>query len=465
MPGWLGSLRDVIAEASPVRRLMLILLLLVPLLALAAVYVIFNPPAYRVLYSHLSDRAGGEVIAALDQLDIPYRLSASDGTIEVPADALHGARYRLAARGLPKTDDEREDEAERVPSFGLSALQEQQRLQRSLEIDLARSIQKLDAIELARVHLALPKVSPFLRNAPPATAAVLVRLRPGADLSPAQVTTIRALVAAAVPRMKRDDVQVLDPKGVLLGAGASPPEQSLRLTLEKDLTERVLAVLTPWLGKERVNVQVTATLENSETRQTVEKIRTIVVAGQPRPAEKAVRTTRVPEGSIQRLQAVVILGFDASADERSKAGQMARQALGYQASRGDSVQVYALPAAGQAAKEAAAHASKYAPEGAPADAPVQSQPLVPRPNSLPKMRPLAEPPLPAQREQPHLLVWLLAGGAVVLLLVLIRWRRARATPDTDPVVEDFDAELDLTRSQVVADPRVAADVIKLWMRA
>lgn len=464
MPGWLGGLRDVIAEASPARRLMLALLLLLPLLALAAAYFKFNPPPYRVLYSQLSDRAGGEVMAALDQLDIPYRLSATDGTIEVPADALHGARYRLAARGLPKTDDERQDEAERAPSFGVSSLQEQQRFQRALEIDLARSIQKFDAIELARVHLALPRVSPFLRDAPAATAAVLVRLRAGADLAPEQVATIQALVAAAVPRMKREDVQVLDPKGVLLGTGVAYPEQSPRQALEKDLSERVLAVLTPWLGKERVSVQVTATLEASDTRETIEQIRNVVVAGQSRPAEKTVRTTRVPQGAIRQLQAVIILGFDATADERSKAGQMARQVLGLQASRGDSVKVYAIPGAvPPVAVATPASQAKLAGADAAPDASAPPRPSAPA--SIPHLRPRADPATPTPDSQRGGWWWLFGAGAAVVALVLARWRRVRASPGTDLVVEDFDAELEATRSQVMADPRVAADVIKLWMRA
>ncbi|OYY79770.1 MAG: flagellar M-ring protein FliF, partial [Hydrogenophilales bacterium 16-62-9] len=312
MPAWLSSLRDLIADASPLRRVMLALLVLLPLIALGAAYLKFNPPVYRVLYAHLSDRAGGEVITALEQLNIPYRLSDADGAIEVPLDRLHAARYRLAARGLPKTDDERQDEAERAPSFGASSLQEQQRFQRALEIDLARSIQKLEAVEIARVHLALPKVSPFLRDAPPATAAVLVRLRKGAHLSAVQVTTIQTLVAAGVPRMKRTNVQVLDPGGVMLGGAAPEAVQSRRLALEQDLVRRVLAVLTPWLDKDRVSVQVTATLQDSETRQTVEQVRNGVVGGQPRPLEKTVRTSSVPEGSIQRINATVILGFEAT---------------------------------------------------------------------------------------------------------------------------------------------------------
>lgn len=446
MPGWLSSLRDLIVEASPWRRFMLALLVLLPLAALAAAYLWFNPPVYRVLYTQLSDRAGGEVIATLEQLDIPYRLSAADGTIEVPAGQLHAARYRLAARGLPKSDADARDEVDRAPSFGASSLQEQQRYQHTLEIDLARSIQALEAVELARVHLALPKVSPFLRDAPPATAAVLVRLRPGAQLSSEQVTTIQTLVAASVPRLKRAEVQVLDPRGVLLGGAAPEAAQSQRLALEQDLARRALAVLTPWLGADRVSVQVTATLEDSETRQTVERVRNVVVAGQARPLEKTVRTTRVPEGRIQRVNAIVILGFDASADELKRAGQLARQALGLLPARGDTLNVYALPAV--APKPQA---------GLPAATP-QAQAPIP----IPQVRPVSPPPRAARPVA--FSPWALAAAAAILIVLgAFVWLRARRTPVAEAYVADFDAELEAARSQVLADPRVTADVIKLWM--
>jgi flagellar biosynthesis/type III secretory pathway M-ring protein FliF/YscJ len=454
VPGWLSSLREMIAEASPLRRFMLALLVLLPMVALAAAYLWFNPPVYRVLFTHLSDRAGGEVIAALEQIDIPYRLSTTDGTIEVPADQLHAARYRLAARGLPKSDDDVQDEADGSPAFGASSLQEQQRYQRGLEIDLARSIQKLDAVDLARVHLALPKVSPFLRDAPPATAAVLVRLRDGAQLSAEQVATIQTLVAASVPRLKRADVQVFDPSGVLLGV--APPEvaQSQRLAIEQDLAGRALAVLTPWLGKDRVSVQVTATLEDAETRQTVERVSNVVVSGQTRPLEKVVRTTRVPEGHVRRIQAVVILNFNASANERWRAGQLARQALGLQKERGDSLSVFAFPAT---AREQ---------QGAEAETPASDkEPPVAEPVSIPQV-PLQSPP--PQRSEPsaEFLPWAIAAGTAVLLLGWMGRRRGRrAEPEPEAVVEGFDAELESARRQALADPRVTADVIKLWMRA
>ncbi len=451
MPGWLSSLRDLIADASPVRRFMLALLVILPLAALAAAYLWFNPPVYRVLYTQLSDRAGGDVIAALEQLDIPYRLSAADGTIEVPATQLHAARYRLAARGLPKSDDDAQDEVDRAPRFGASSLQEQQRFQRALEIDLARSIQKLEAVELARVHLALPKVSPFLRDAPPATAAVVVRLRPGSQLDAGQVATIQTLVAAGVPRLKRAEVQVLDPRGVLLGGAAPEAAQSQRLALEQDLVRRALAALTPWLGEDRVSVQVTATLEDSETRQTVERVQNVVVAGKARPLEKTVRTTRVPEGRIQRINAIVILGFDASANEQWRARQMASQALGLQPTRGDTLRVYALPAA---APKPQADLPAETPQAA---APVPAPPVQP-------VQPANPPPTAASSFA--LPQWSLAAAAAALILLAVSaWRRARRRPAAAAEVADFDAELDAVRSRVLADPRVTADVIKLWMRA
>lgn len=444
MPAWLSGLRDLIVEASPVRRAMLALLVLVPLAALAAAYVWFYPTDYRLLYAKLSDRAGGEVIAALERLDIPYRLAASDGSIEVPSDRLHATRYRLAAQGLPRSDEDVQADVGR-PGFGASSLQEQQRYQRALEIDLARSIQLLETVELARVHLALPRVSPFLRDAPPATAAVVLRLRPGAQLSAGQVTTIQTLVAAGVPRLRSEDVQVLDPRGVLLGGAAPAATQSRRLAVEQDLARRVLAVLEPWLGADRVSVQVTAMLEDSETRQTVERMRSLAGSGPARPLERTVRTTRVPEGRIQRINAIVILGFDVGAAELRRAEEMARQALGLSRSRGDRLSVFALPAA-----------VKPRPQPAPA-------PLPQAPESIPQVR-ASEPPSGATAAGTIQPAWLALGAALLGALAVTGWRRSRRPPTKAPA-DDFEQELATARSRALADPRVVADVVKLWMRA
>ncbi len=449
MPAWLNALRDLLVDASPARRFMLALLVVLPLAALAAAWLRFNAPAYQTLYAQLSDRAGGEVITALEQLDIPYRLAPGDGRIEVPADRLHAARYRLAARGLPRSDDAASEAAADPPALGLTSAQAQQRQQRALELELARSVQALDSVELARVHLALPKVSPFLRDAPPATAAVLVRLRPGARLDTAQVTSIQTLVAASVPRLQREHVQVIDPHGVALGAVDAPPAPSARAALERDLARRALAVLTPWLG-EHVSVQVTAALDDSETVQTVERVRNVVEAGEARPLEKSVRTTRVPEGRVLRVNAIVVLRRDAAPEDVRRAEQMTWQALGLVRSRGDSVGVFVLPA--------------------PAPAPVRQaeSPPVPKaaaPAAIPQVRATETGPIAGG------LPWAVLGGGAGLAVLALggfllrRRRRGETLPAPAPAADELDAMLAGLRSDVLADPRVAADVVRLWMRA
>jgi flagellar M-ring protein FliF len=190
---------------------------------------------------------------------------------------------------------------------------------------------------------------------------------------------------------------------------------------------------------------VTAALEDSETRQTVEHVRNVVMAGQAHPLEKTVRTTRVPEGRVQRLNAIVILGFDASADELQRAGQLARQALGLLPARGDSLSVYALPAAPRPQADLAETLRAQAP--APV---VEAQPASP-------------PPRPASPFAWQ--SWLLAAAAAILITLVAGARlRARRAAAAQPLVDDFDAVLDAARSRALDDPRVTADVIKLWMR-
>ena len=455
MPGWLTALRDLIADASPLRRAMLALLVILPFVALGAAWFWFNPVEYRVLYPKLSDRAGGEVLVALDQIDIPYRLSPADGSIEVPADAVHVARYRLAAQGLPRTDEAVRAETEDTPRFGASSQQEQQRLQRALEADLARSVQTLDPVEFARVHLALPKVSPFLRDAPSATAAVLVRLKPDATLSAEQVSTIQTLVAASVPRLSRSDVQVFDPRGAQHGATPTGPVESPRIALERELAQRVQAVLAPWLGADRVTVQVTATLDDSETRRTVEQVRNVIVGGQSRPLEKTVQTTVLPEGRLARLDAIVVLDFEASREQRVRATQLARQALGYSAARGDTLNVYVLPAA----RSSQDFAREPAPQASGA----------PNPAAVPVTVPASIPPLRVQENNPATDSRLF-GALALLVIVLAGWtvfarQRSRAARAAVEPPDDFDALLEAARDQTLDNPRVTADVIKLWIRA
>lgn len=396
--GWL----EAFTSARPGRRLLLTLLVMAPFAALIAAYLWLHQPPYSVLFRQLSDQAGGEVMAALEQLDIPYRLAPANGAIEVPADQLYSARFKLAARGVPKPATQGASAADTGSTFGLSQFQEQLRYQHALEAELVQSVESLDAVLTARVHLALPKTSPFLRDPPPVTAAVLVQLHPHRQLNDEQVSAIQRMVAASVPRLKPTEVSVLDQHGELLGttnAGVGTRPRAL----ETDLERRVGAVLSPWFPASAIKAHVTATL--------------------------------LPDGRIRRLNAAVIVAQDASPDTIEKATQLARQALGFDARRGDSLSVFALP-----------------------------------PPPLPKKIPEVRVPTPRSPPATAPLPWLPVTGAALLLLLLVwQWMRRRATvaaAETPPdEVDDFDNRLQAARRQTLANPRVTADVIRLWMRA
>ncbi len=350
-------------------------------------------------------------MAALDQLNIAYRLSDNDGTIEVPANKLYAARYQLAARGLPKPDTQGFESTENAPTFGLSQFQEQLRYQHALESELVRSIQTLDAVATARVHLALPKVSPFLRDPPPVTAAVLVQLKPRHSLANEQVTAIQRMVAASVPRLKSADVSVLDPQGQLLGK-IEPAVEVRGTALETELTRRVVEVLTAWLGADKAKVQVTSTLAS--------------------------------DGRVRRVNATVMLPPDASPEVIAQATTLTRQAMGWDAHRGDSVSVFALP-------------------------PTPFSPATPTIISK-AVSPVATPMPGTEIESDIAWPWILGIGATGVGVLM--WRRLRKRNLTLPVGEDavtdsesFDALLQTSRRQTLDNPRVTADVIRMWMRA
>lgn len=220
-----SRLRDAYIAGSPARKLLwgVIILLLLALPAALFWQDIQPEPAYRALYAELSDKDGGEVVGALERLNIPYRLSEPDGRVLVPADQLHVARYRLAAMGLPRGD--KSADADTGPRFGLSHFQEQLGYQRGLEAELARSVEAIEAVESARVHLALPKQSAFLREPVPPTASVLVELKPGMQLGQEQVEAVRRIVAGGVPGMTPGQVGIVDQRGVLLGASEATAPQ------------------------------------------------------------------------------------------------------------------------------------------------------------------------------------------------------------------------------------------------
>ena len=239
-----------------------------------------STPEYRVLYSNVSDRDGGAVVAALTQMNVPYKIAEGGGAILVPAAQVHDTRLRLASQGLPKggivgfelVDNQK---------FGATQFQEQINYQRGLEGELARSIQTLSAVAAARVHLAIPKQTVFVREQQQPTASVLVTLHPGRELDRAQVSGIVHLVASSVPELPLDHVSVIDQNGTLLSrrrdgasdGGLDPTQLSYVKQVEQATIQRITDILEPIVGRSNARVQVTADVDFSRVEAVAETFR------------------------------------------------------------------------------------------------------------------------------------------------------------------------------------------------
>jgi flagellar M-ring protein FliF len=233
-------------------------------------------PEWRILYTRLSDKDGGAVIAALSQMNVPHKFSEGGAAILVPAQSVHDARLRLASQGLPKGGTVGFELMENQ-KFGTTQFQERLNFQRGLEGELARSIMALAAVQSARVHLALPNQTAFLREQQKPSASVLLTLYQGRNLDRSQVAGIVHLVAASVPDMQVRAVSVVDQTGTLLsqapgdkpGGLDSAQLQYVRQT-EQDLSQRILAILEPIVGAGNVKAQVTADMDFSQSESTAE---------------------------------------------------------------------------------------------------------------------------------------------------------------------------------------------------
>jgi flagellar M-ring protein FliF len=443
--------RSTALPALPVRQ---ILALLAGAAALAVIVVAalgwVREPDYKVLFANLSDRDGGAVVAALSQMNVPYRFAEAGGAILVPASAVHEARLKLASQGLPKGGTVGFELME-TQRFGITQFQERLNFQRGLEGELTRSIQALAAVQAARVHLALPTQNGFLRAQQKPSASVLLSLHPGRSLDRAQVAGIVHLVASSVPELNPAAVSVVDQSGSLLSSNAALSPGTLDSgqigylrQLEATYAQRIVDILSPIVGLENVRAQVTADVDFAQVESTAEQFRPnqgsepaavrsqqvsetsdpvgagtagaargipgalsnqpaapaiaplnaprtpppaaapAAVPGQaaangaagaapapPLPAapaatrrdavtnyevDRTVRVTRNPSGSVRRLSAAVVVNHRRSADGDGKAALAAltaaemesinalvREAIGFSADRGDSINVVNAP--------------------------------------------------------------------------------------------------------------------------
>jgi flagellar M-ring protein FliF len=235
-------------------------------------------PVYKPLYGNLSEMDASQVINQLEQSNTPFKYDAASGVISVAAEDIHEVRIRMASSGLPNSSDRGFSMLYQDQGIGTSAFMESARFNQALAEELQRSIASLDIISGARVHLAIPPKSAFIRNRSEANASVVVNLAQGRNLSEEQVAGIVYLVASSVPDLDPDNVTLIDQRGRLLsGQGGSSEMQmsneQLRYgqQIEANLSERVNNLLFPLFGSDNVRVEVTANINHTAEERTVEQ--------------------------------------------------------------------------------------------------------------------------------------------------------------------------------------------------
>ena len=280
-------------------------------------------PNFAPLYGNLSEMDASQVINQLEQSGTPYRYDATSGIISVAASEIHGARIRLASSGLPSSSDRGIAMLYDDQSIGTSAFMESARYNQAIAEELQRSIASLDIVKAARVHLAIPRKSSFIRNRSEANASVVVSVAQGRSLNESQIAGIVYLVASSVADLDPDNVTLIDQKGRLLsGQGGSAEMQmsneQLRFThqIENSYTERVLRLLSPLYGADNLRVQVTAKINHTAEERTIEQY------GQE---GSALRSEQVSEDSSNRAQAGGVVGALAEAPPEPEAGAQAEQ--------------------------------------------------------------------------------------------------------------------------------------------
>ncbi len=262
-----------------------------------AVYVVLwsQTPNFSLLYGSLSGQDSAKVVEALQKANIEFKLDHASGAVLVPSAQVHEARMKLAAEGLPKSASNGFGMLNDEQKLGTSQFIEKARYQHALESELAMSIAQVSAVKSARVHLAIPKQSVFLRNKQSTSASVLLDLYPGYRLEAGQVAAIANLVAASVPSLDVKNVSIVDQFGRLMTHGQSSAELAMTATqfqytheVESSYIQRIENILFPILGQDGVKAQVTADLDFTHSEQTRELFN---------PDTPSLRSERVEEDS------------------------------------------------------------------------------------------------------------------------------------------------------------------------
>jgi flagellar M-ring protein FliF len=352
-------------------------------------WLVLREPARMVLYPGLPEAEKARVVEALGAAGINVAVDTLTGEVEVPSADYYRARMQLASEGLPTSMPDANAVLTDLP-MGASRSVEGARLRQAQELELARSINEISAVAQARVHLALPEKSAFLRDTQPPRASVFLQLAQGRMLEPSQVEAIVNLVSTSVPGMARGDVTVVDQMGRLLSRGSDDPAAVVsdrqlqhRLEVEKLYRERIEAMLTPIAGPGNLSVQVTVDMDFTQSQITEERVDptgTALRSEQSELVESAEPQARGIPGAVANAppnQADLVPAGEATG-ALPLAGQITNRQSGstknYEVSR--TVET-TQPATGQVLKISAAILMRAVPSTAPVEEGAEPPPLLP----------------------------------------------------------------------------------------
>lgn len=271
----LAASQEFMRQPAMVRAMPMIVVALVILVGLAAILTM-REPAMTQLFPRLAEEDKALVMQNLEAQGIKGKIDQTTGTILVPRNDYHRARIQLAAAGLPKSSAAGYDILTNMP-IGASRAVELVKLKQAQESELARSIMEIRDVEGARVHLAIPERSAFVRDQNPPSASVFLKLSQGRALSQGQVQSIAHLVSSSIPYLPVANVTIVDQTGALLtnpqrdnDLGLSAQQLEYKTRIEKMLRERIANLLTPIVGIGNFNSEVNADIDFTRTEQTNE---------------------------------------------------------------------------------------------------------------------------------------------------------------------------------------------------
>jgi len=275
-------LRQLIEQVSsiwkklkPTQRLTIVAVMAAFLISLLFLTNWVKQPEYGILYSNLNSEDAGSVISKLRERKIPYRLEQGGKAVLVPSSQIYETRVDLAMEGIPRGGEVGFEIFDKN-NLGMTNFMEKVNYQRALQGELSRTIQGLDEISQARVHLTIPEPTPFIGEEKPPTAAVVLKLRPGTMLKKNQIYGIAYLVASSVEGLDPQNISIIDERGGILFGGEkessylTTSQLELKKSIEQYLTDKIISLLTPVLGPNKIVARISAELNFDRIQRTEE---------------------------------------------------------------------------------------------------------------------------------------------------------------------------------------------------